>query len=385
MDLEANAQLRVAAGKARDQLLRWVTEAAYPLWSTRGADLVRGGFHESLSLKGTPLEVPRRGRVQPRQIFAFSKAPRLGWSGDAFHAVSHGLTYFLTRYRRADGLFRTLIAPDGSPLDHRAVLYDQAFALLAFSAASSVLGPSFDLQGEGEQLRQAVVTHFHRSSGGFKSRTPEALPLQSNPHMHLLESTLAWSQATGHPVWGEMADEIGELALARFIDPRTGALRECFDETWAPMQGITGQIVEPGHQFEWAYLLMSWKGPWRDDVRQAACRLIDIGEEHGVHHGVAINALLDDFSIHDGSARLWPQTERLRAAAIAARLIGDTRYWKMVNDAAAGLMRYLDTEIPGLWYDQLLANGTFMDVPVPAGNLYHIVGAIEELDTLSKG
>ncbi len=384
MDSEANAQLRVAAEKARDRLLEWLTGAAYPLWSTRGLDLVHGGFHESLTLKGMPSDAPRRGRVQPRQIFAFSKAQRFGWSGDAFHAVSHGLTYFLTRYRRTDGLFRTLVAPDGSPLDHNAVLYDQAFAMLAFSAASPVLGPSFDLPGEGDQLRQAILTHFSRTGGGFNSRTPPTLPLQSNPHMHLFESSLAWFQATGFPVWSEITDEIGDLALAKFIDPRSGALRECFDDNWEPAQGITGKIVEPGHQFEWAYLLMSWKGPWRDDVREAACRLIDIGEAHGVQNGVAINALLDDFSIHDGAARLWPQTERLRAAAIAARLIGETRYWQMVNDAAVGLMRYLETDIPGLWFDLLTANGEFADVLVPAGNLYHIVGAIEELDTLLK-
>ena len=29
-----------------------------------------------------------------------------------------------------------------------------------------------------------------------------------------------------------------------------------------------------------------------------------------------MNSLLDDFSPHDGGARLWPQTERLKAAGI---------------------------------------------------------------------
>ena len=381
---DQGAQLRATAGKLRDRLIDWLINAAYPFWSTRGMDLIHGGFHESFNLQGEPLDVPRRGRVQPRQIFAFSKARHLGWKGDSYQAVSHGLTYFLTRYRRTDGLFRTLVAPDGSPLDQRAVLYDQAFALLSFAAASPVLGPSFDLSGEAEQLRQAIIRDFHQQGGGFNSRTPPGLPLQSNPHMHLLESSLAWFQATGMPVWSAIADEICNIALTKFIDPATGALRECFDENWAPAHGITGRIVEPGHQFEWAFLLMSWQGPWRDDVREAARRLIDIGELHGVYNGVAINSLLDDFSIHDGAARLWPQTERLRAAAISARLIGNTRYWKIAVDAAAGLLRYFETSVPGIWQDQLLPNGEFGEVPVPAGNLYHIVGAIEELDNLMK-
>ncbi len=53
-------------------------------------------------------------------------------------------------------------------------------------------------------------------------------------------------------------------------------------------------------------------------------------------------------------------------------------------DAAAGLLRYFETSVPGIWQDQLLPNGEFGEVPVPAGNLYHIVGAIEELDNLMK-
>ncbi len=335
-------------------------------------------------MNGAPLDRPRRGRVQPRQIFSFAKARHLGWTGDATGAVAHGLAYFLQHYRRPDGLFRTLVAKDGSPLDHSAVLYDQAFALLAFAAAADVLGPGSGMVAEGEQLRLAILQHLRRPGGGFYSQTHPGPPLQSNPHMHLFESSLAWLAATGAPAWRELADEIGQIALTHFIDPSSGALRENFEESWAPAQGMSGRIVEPGHQFEWAFLLLWWKGTEREDVRRAACRLIDNAEKHGVRNGVAINSLLDDFSVHDGAARLWPQTERLRGAAIAARLIGDERYWRMAVDAAAGLMRYFDTPVPGVWHDQLLPDGTFKKVAVPAGNLYHIVGGIDALDELVK-
>ena len=42
-------------------------------------------------------------------------APSLGWRGDVGALIQHGLDYFLTRYRRPDGLFRTLVNADGSP------------------------------------------------------------------------------------------------------------------------------------------------------------------------------------------------------------------------------------------------------------------------------
>jgi mannose/cellobiose epimerase-like protein (N-acyl-D-glucosamine 2-epimerase family) len=379
--VESEAQYRAEASKARDRLVIWLRDAAYPFWSTRGTCREYGGFQESVDLQGNPLDVPRRGRVQPRQIFSFAKAPRFGWSGDASELVSHGLAYFLKHYRRPDGLFRTLVAKHGAALDHSAVLYDQAFALLAFAAAHEVLGPGAGMAAEADRLRGAIGQHMRRPGGGFYSSTTPGPPLQSNPHMHLLESSLAWAKATGSAEFQRIADEIGEIALAHFIDPVSGALRESFRDDWSPAEGLSGRIVEPGHQLEWAFLLMSWKEAQREDVRRAAVRLIDNAEQHGVRNGVAINALLDDFSIHDGAARLWPQTERLRAATIAARLIGGAKYWKMVCEAATGLERYFDAPVPGIWQDQLLQTGEFRPVPVPAGNLYHIVGAIEELDT----
>jgi mannose/cellobiose epimerase-like protein (N-acyl-D-glucosamine 2-epimerase family) len=379
---EDEAQV-AAVGAACTRLVSWLLEAAYPIWSTRGIDPVRGGFQERLTLAGEPTEDARRARVQPRQIYAFSRAPSLGWKGDASGAVAQGLSYFLTRYRRADGLFRTLVSCDGTPLDDRALLYDQAFALMGFATAASLLGSSFNLAGEAEQLRQALYKHLKRAGPGFESGLPHGGPLLSNPHMHLLEASLAWLDVGGGSEWRTLADELGELALSHLIDPATGMLHESFDNSWKPTSDAPGRLIEPGHQFEWAWLLMRW-GQRRADVREAALRLIDVAETHGVQGGVAIYAIVNDTSIHDGSARLWAQTERLRAAALAARLYGDARYWKMTGDAAAGLLRYFATDVPGLWYDRLTPSGAFTRETVTAGNLYHIVGAIYEIAALTR-
>ncbi|MDB6103648.1 MAG: mannose-6-phosphate isomerase [Gammaproteobacteria bacterium] len=376
--------VQVAAVEAAcTRLVSWLLEAAYPIWSTRGIDSARGGFQERLTLSGEPTEDARRARVQPRQIYAFSRAPSLGWKGDASGAVAQGLSYFLTRFRRPDGLFRTLVGNDGTPIDDRALLYDQAFALMGFATAAPLLGSSFNLAGEAEQLRQALLKHLKRAGPGFESGLPHGPPLLSNPHMHLLEASLAWLDVGSGSEWRALADELGELALSHLIDPATGMLHESFDNSWKRTPDAPGRLVEPGHQFEWAWLLMRW-GQRRADVREAALRLIDVAETHGVRGGIAINAIVNDTSIHDGSARLWPQTERLRAAALAARLYGDDRYWKMTGEAAAGLSRYFATDVAGLWYDRLTPSGEFMRETVTAGNLYHIVGAIYEVAALVR-
>ena len=96
-----------------DQLCSWLCDAAYPLWSTRGVDPA-GGFHERLAQTGEPVIEPRRSRVSPRQAYCFAVAPSLGWRGDTATLVRHGLDYWVTRYRRPDGLYRTLVNADGS-------------------------------------------------------------------------------------------------------------------------------------------------------------------------------------------------------------------------------------------------------------------------------
>ena len=145
------------------------------------------------------------------------------------------------------------------------------------------------------------------------------------------------------------------------------------------MAGTAGRIVEPGHQFEWAWLLLCWGGSGAALAYPSASRLVQIGEAHGIRDGVAINALLDDFSVHDAEARLWPQTERLKAAVRMASMTQEPRYWSMAVQAAQGLRRYLATEVPGLWYDRLTDDGQFVQQPAPASSFYHIVCAIGEL------
>lgn len=367
----------------QQQLKQWLLQQAYPLWSSEGVDPLNGGFQERLDRTGKALREPRRSRVQPRQIYCFARAAALGWGGDAHGIVRRGLHFFRHHYRRADGLYRTLVAPDGSVLDDSVVLYDQAFALLGLAAARGLGSGSAEedtaLEAEAQRLLAALNGQLKRVGAGFYSGLPARLPLLSNPHMHLFEAALAWCEISADSAWRTLADELGSLALESFIDPVNGALRETFDADWLPVSGLEGQRVEPGHQFEWAWLLMRWgerdQATWR-----AALRLIEIGEHSGVRNGVAVDALLADLSLHDPAARLWPQTERLKAAALAASCTGETRYWGRAVAAASALLRYLETPKAGLWYDRLNAEGAFHDGPAPASSFYHIVAAIEALE-----
>jgi mannose/cellobiose epimerase-like protein (N-acyl-D-glucosamine 2-epimerase family) len=345
------------------QLNDWLLQSAYPLWYSRGVDRHRGGFHEGLTQSGEPLQTPRRARVQARQIFAFSQPNAPGWHNGIPTTALEGVDYFLTHYKRPDGLIRTLVDQDGTPLNNDALLYDQAFALFALASVHKSV-QRFEL--EAENLWSAIQDHLERTR-------------LSNPLMHLFEATIAWSRVGG-TTWQTRADELGEFALRRLIDPSAGFIRETYSEDWTPAPTLEGRIVEPGHQFEWAWLLLSWDST----VTEQALRLVEFAETHGVRHGIAVNALLTDGSIHDARARIWPQTERLRTAALVSQLTNDPRYWQMTRDAAVTLLRYLTTPLPGLWNDVLLPSGDFQLAPANAGLLYHIIGPITELGNLTR-
>ena len=355
-------------------LQHWLFEAALPLWWTNGADHTGGGFQELLDRQGLPVGAARRARVQARQVYVYATAGAMGWRGPWKAAADHGLDYFGARYFRPDGLVRPSVSATGAPSDADPVLYDQAFGLLALAAAGADAA-------RGRALMAAIEDRFRFDSRGYSSGDASR-PFQSNPHMHLLEAALAWMARDRSPLWADIAARIGELAMTRFVDAASGALREFFDARWATAVGVDGTIVEPGHQFEWAWLLYRW-GRLTDTSAAIAVanRLFEIGVAHGVDRArnVAIDALDDRLDPLDRSARLWPQTERIKAALLAAEMAPANRDRHLLEalEGIAGLRRYL---LPnGTWRDKFGANGVFVDEPAPASSLYHIVAAIAEV------
>lgn len=360
----------------------WADTSALPIWWTLGADHQHGGFHESLSHDGAPTGQARRARVQARQVFVFASAGAAGWPGPWRAAVEHGWRSLQTYYRRDDGLYRASVAPSGEPVDERALLYDQAFVLLAMASLYSLDRNRNELVFTAGALLDRIRTSFAHDAGGL--RELDHYPFQSNPLMHLFEAALAWAEAGGGEVWEGLAREIAELAMDRLIDPKSGAMREVFEADWTPARTSAGKVLWPGHQFEWAWLLDRWgRRSGERRARREAVRLYGLGAA-GVDplRQVAVNALSEELIITDASARLWPQTERIKAALGLSVGAPPERAQVMTDDAvdaAHGLWRYLQTPTLGLWRDSALPVGGFANEPAPASSFYHLIGAVHAL------
>lgn len=363
---------------------RWLRLRALPVWSTMG--LRSGAFTERLTLDGADPELPRRARVQARQIQVFSEAGRLNWGGDWRSVINAALEYLKNIQLRPDGLMRAVVAVDGSSLDESAAIYDQAFLMFALAAARKAGAAGSDAETHAIKVRETLLVNRIERNGLIETG---AHPYQSNCHMHLLEAFLAWEEIGSDPAWKDAADWIGEICQYRFVDPDGGFLREFFDADWRPAAGPDGDLVEPGHQFEWAWLMArlgrARNAPHLTDVarRLYACGVRGLDEDAGV----VIDGLNAEGTVRYATARLWPQTEWLKAALILSEFEEDgpdrARFLEDANSALAALSRYLTED--GLWFDRMLPGGKFLNEAAPASSLYHIMAAYSQLsDTLGR-
>jgi mannose/cellobiose epimerase-like protein (N-acyl-D-glucosamine 2-epimerase family) len=362
-------------------LRRWLFDVALPLWWEVGADRAHGGFHEAIDLDGKAMALPRRARVVTRMAFSYCEAGRLGWSGPWREVARHALDYLCKHFVGADASVASVVGLDGRISDATFDLYDQAFALLAYASGHRAFGETAGLRKQAVALRSTLERRHAHPLGGFRDDRDPHLPQRSNPHMHLLEASLAWVAVDDDPAWRAMADGIAALCLEKFIEPATGALREFFSADWSPMPGVEGRICEPGHLYEWAFLLDRWATLTGRSTPAAVTSLIAFADAHGLdrRRGVAINAVLADGSIHDPVARLWAQAERARAYLAGQRADHE------VAAAVRGLRRFLATGVPGLWFDQLTADDRFVSEPARATSLYHIIGTMAELTLRRRG
>ena len=352
----------------------WLNDSAWPLWIAQGIDR-EGLFFEQLDFAGRPdMSARRRVRVQGRQLFAFARALAAGHEA-AREPLARGLATVEARCWGTDGKpgWIHMLTPDGEPLDMLRDTYDQAFMLFGLAASGSV---GFD---HALVLAERTVAFLDESiadpkAGGYLEGLPPSLPRRSNPHMHLMEAMLALHDVTGAAGWLERANRIASLFERRFFDHATGTLGEYFTRDLVLAGGQSGESVEPGHHFEWSWLLHRLADAGGRDHRAQANALYGFALRHGIGpSGFAIDECVRSGQQLRQSRRTWPQTELIKAHLANGAHDDAARVTDMLLDS------YLSTRIPGLWIDQFDAGGAARADVVPASTLYHLVVAFEDL------
>lgn len=353
-------------------LRSWAVEQALPFWARRGFDSEHQRFEERLTLQGEPdRESPHRLTVQARQIHSYALARKRGWFTQADALIEQGYRSMVRDFRRPHGWVFT-VHRNGQPCDSRRDLYAHAFVLLALGSYGGLTGDRAPL-AVADDLLAELDRDFRAPAGGYVEALPVPEgPRRQNPHMHLFEALLNLWMNTREPRYLERAGTIFDLFTRHFFEPRAGVLLEYFDDALAPQPD---RIVEPGHHCEWIWLLRWYERESGVPVKPYVDALLAHVERYGIDAGGLLpDEIMADGTVRMPSRRLWPMTEGIKAYAV------EGRREQAIALADRLCERFLSGVIPGGWMDRLDAEGRPAADFMPASTLYHLLGAVAELD-----
>jgi mannose-6-phosphate isomerase len=360
------------------RLRRHLLEELLPYWAERGVDRVHGGFHNRLDDEGRPLpEASKRLLVQTRQIYVFSEAARMG-APFGLPLATQGVAFLerAFRDRRHGGWFHTA-TPEGEPLDRRKDCYGHAFVVFALARYHAASGDAAALARARDTAELALARLRDDAGGGYREAadedwTPRAeLPRRQNPHMHWLEALLALHAEAPDAALLAEAERLLELLRARWLDAERGCLGEFFAADWRPAAAPEGDVVEPGHHYEWSWLLARHAERAGLAAHPEGETLFAFAERHGTDGAGGVFDRIDRRGrVLADTQRLWPQTERLKA--LAARGARDA--------LAAALPRVFSryARAGGGWTEQVGRDGKPTGGIQNATSVYHVVLALCE-------
>ncbi len=355
----------------------WMFDEALPFWAEHGIDHAFGGFLEELTFDGKPTAADfKRVRVICRQLYAFSHAALLGWR-DGRALSDRAYEYLIAKARTPDGGWARLLTRQGKIKDPTPDLYDIAFVLFGLAWRYRLTREAGALQLAHETLDfvQAKMQGPHR---GFWQWLPPTGPRLQNPHMHLIEASLALFDAAGEQRFLDQAHDIAALFDDAFFDGRT--LGERFTDDWRRIDTEEGRVLEPGHHFEWAWILAQYQRVTREDM-SAQARALTAFAEKGVDAAthMSIDAIRDDGAPIKRSSRIWPNTERIKAHLALFEISGADPSEPVTQTLELLFDKYLAVEPRGSWMDQFDASGAPIANAAPASILYHVVLCFSEV------
>lgn len=388
-----------------------------------------GGFFHYFRDDGTVYDASHRHLVSStRFIFNYAMAAcefdREPLAGAYREAARHGLRYLRDVHRdeAADGYAWTL--RDGQPEDTTHHAYGAAFVMLAYA---SVRKAGIDTGAWIDETWDWLERRFWDADAGlYRDEADRDWRFSGyrgqNANMHLCEALLAAFEATGATRYLERALHLADRMTRTQAVLAGGLVWEHYDCDWNvdwdyhrddPRHLFRPWGFQPGHQVEWAKLLLTLRGHLGGSapgwLLPTAAGLFDMalahgwdGEYGGIVYGFAPEALRDaspapgepppdaamaPMYVCDADKYFWVQAEAIAAAWRLYAATGQPRY----RDWYERLWRYAWTHFVdhrnGAWYRILdRENRRYDDLKSPAGKTdYHTMGACHDVLAVMRG
>jgi mannose/cellobiose epimerase-like protein (N-acyl-D-glucosamine 2-epimerase family) len=368
-----------------------------------------GGFFHYYKDDGTIYDRSHRHLVSStRFVFNYAMAAREfeDKRAEYLDAARHGLRYLREVHRDANTGGYAWTIRDGKPEDRTYHAYGVAFVLLAYSTALKAgideVRPWMDETWELLEKR-----YWDADAGLYRDEADEHWHFSNyrgqNANMHMCEAMLAAYQASDEPRYLERALTLADNMTRRQAAKAEGLVWEHYDVDWNidwkynldnPKHLFRPWGFQPGHQTEWAKLLLileplllernreeKWLVPTAQHLFDTALDRAWDKEYGGIAYGFA-----PDGQVCDDDKYFWVQAESLAAAALLHARTGEARYDEWYQKLWAYSWEHFVDHKYGAWYRILTRdNRKYDDEKSPAGKVdYHTMGACYEVMELIR-
>ena len=357
-----------------------------------------GGYFHYFRDDGSVYDRSHRHLVSStRFVFNYAMAAREFGLDEYREAARHGLRYLRQAHRDpvSGGYAWTL--RDGVAEDRTNHAYGVAFVMLAYaSALKSGIEEAAPWLDETWQLLETWF--WDEDAGLYRDEADASWGFSDyrgqNSNMHLCEALIAAYEATGESRYYYRARTLASQMTRRQAALADGLVWEHYDRDWNidwdyhrddPKHLFRPWGFQPGHQTEWAKLLLildqhaQERGAPVDWLLPVAQQLFDAAVAHawdetygGLSYGFG-----PDGAVCDDDKYFWVQAESLAAAARLAQRTGDARYWDWYQRLWAYSWEHFVDHRHGAWFRILnRQNRKYGDEKSPAGKTdYHTMGA----------
>ena len=356
-----------------------------------------GGFFQHFKDDGSIYDADTRHLVSStRFVFNYAMAARHLDKPEYLDWVRHGLDYLETRHRQSAGGYAWVLSGD-EVVDATCHCYGLAFVIVA--GATAMLAGVNEGRTSLEYAYLCMEQNFWEPQHGLYADEATAGFANvddyrgQNANMHACEAMLWAFEATGEQRYLDRAKILADSITRRQASLAGGLVWEHYHRDWSvdwdynkdnPKHLFRPWGFQPGHQTEWAKLLLILNrfDPDPALVERAESLFVRAVASSWDHqHGGLAYGFDPQGKICDGDKYFWVQAESFAAAWLLYRETGKAIYLEWYQRIWKYSWKHMVDHEYGAWFRIRNSDNSPMDdLKSPAGKTdYHTMGACYEV------